>query len=220
MKQKTDDQLKHEVLSELAWDTRTWKLKIVAAVSDGVVTLTGIVPSYAQKIASQNAAHKVAGVLDVVNELVVNTSDTVKDQELARAVRAALVWSALVPDDQVLSTVSDGWVKLEGNVNSLTQRADAEWAVENLMGVKGVINEITVRAVKADPVELRDSIRGALERRADREASRLRIDVNDGEVDLHGRVHSWQERKAVLGSVLHAPGVKKVVNNLRIDPYF
>jgi osmotically-inducible protein OsmY len=67
---------------------------------------------------------------------------------------------------------------------------------------------------------LREEIEFALERRADREAERLRIEVNDGEVDLWGRVHSWQERRAVLGSISHAPGVTQVRDHFRIDPYF
>ena len=71
-----------------------------------------------------------------------------------------------------------------------------------------------------DAAALRRSIENALERRADREAERLRIDIVDGEVDLYGRVHSWPEREAVVGSVSHAPGVKKVNDNLQIDPYF
>lgn len=220
MLKKTDEQIKHEVDGELKWDTRTWNLEIETAVSDGVVTLTGIVPSYAQKIAAQNAAHKTNGVLDVVNELIVKVTNTVRDQDLARAVRDALEWGVLIPDDQILSTVSDGWVKLEGTVDSLSQRSDAEWVVVNLIGVKGVINDITVNRAKPDSETLRDSITAALERRADREADRLRIDIQEGEVDIYGRVHSWQERKAVLGSIAHAPGVKKINNKLRIDPYF
>gem|GEM_PF-4394599 len=38
--------------------------------------------------------------------------------------------------------------------------------------------------------------------------------------DLWGRVHSWQEKRAVLGSMSHAPGVSRVVDHLRVDPYF
>src|SRR6266508_3680387 len=70
------------------------------------------------------------------------------------------------------------------------------------------------------PQELREEIEYALERRADREAERLRVDVHDGAVDLWGRVHSWQEKRAVIGSISHAPGVSEVRDHLRIDPYF
>lgn len=221
MKRKTDEELKHEVASELSWDTRTWDQKIDVSVTDGTVDLSGVVGSYGQKRAAEAAAHKVTGVLDVANELIVRTPRRYSDKQIAKAVRSALEWDALVPDDQITSTVSEGWVTLSGEVNSLSQRADAEWAVEKIAGVAGVVNKITVdRTPKTDPVRLRESIEAALERRATREADRLRIDVDNGEVSLYGRVHSWPEREAVVGSISHAPGVKKIINNLRIDPYF
>ena len=222
MKNKTDKQIKHDVVNELMWDTRTWDQKIDVSVTNGVVVLGGVVASYGQKQAAEAAAHRIAGVLDVANELFVKPKRLYSDVQLAVAVRNALEWDVLVPDDQIISTVTDGWVKLEGKVASLAQRSDAEWAVERLFGVAGVINELTVAALPTttDSAQLRDSIEAALERRADREADRLRIEVHDGEVSLSGRVHSRPEEEAVVGSISHAPGVQKIHNNLRIDPYF
>jgi osmotically-inducible protein OsmY len=220
MQRRTDDEIKHAVLNELSWDTRTWDQKISVEVSCGVVTLEGTVASYGQKVAAETAAHNVAGVLDVANELFVKHPQSHSDFQIARAVRQALRWSALFPHDRIMTTVTDGWVKLEGKVNSLTERSDAEWAVENLVGVVGVINELVVEPPTTDTDALRESIERALERRADREAERLRIDVKDGEVTLFGRVHSWPERKAVVGAISHAHGVSKINDNLQIDPYF
>lgn len=220
MQKKTDEQIKHEVTRELAWDTRTWNLKVEAEINDGVVTLNGIAPSYAQKVAAQNAAHRISGVLDVINEIIVKAPRKYGDAEIARAARQALVWDVLVPDEKIKTTVSEGWVKLEGKVNSIRQREDAERAVLNLAGVAGVINVLQIESPGINPENLREAIEEALERRADREAERLRINVKDGEVELFGRVHSWRERRAVIGSISHAPGVKKINDNLRIDPYF
>jgi len=120
----------------------------------------------------------------------------------------------------IQSTVSDGWVTLDGEVDYWRERVDAEEAILRLTGVVGGTNRITIhkRPVSAD--ELRSEIEQALERRADREAERLRVEVNDGAVDLFGRVHSWQEKRAVIGSVSHAPGVVQVRDHLRVDPYF
>jgi osmotically-inducible protein OsmY len=131
-----------------------------------------------------------------------------------------LQWDALVPDERIQSTVSDGWVTLEGNVDVWREREDAERSVLRLAGVVGVINKITILPVDIDPKELREEIEGALETRADREADRLRIEIKNGEVELWGRVHSWQEKRAVLGSVGHLPGVMALKEHLRIDPYF
>jgi osmotically-inducible protein OsmY len=142
------------------------------------------------------------------------------DTELARAVRSALEWDALLPDEQILSTVSDGWVMLEGEVNNERERTDAERVIERLSGVVGVMNKLSIRKQVVDEDQLRAEIEDALQTRADRESGRLRIEVHEGAVDLFGRVHSWQERRAVLGSISHAPGVTQVRDHLRIDPYF
>lgn len=222
MLERSDSDLKRRILRELKWDSRISWASINVEVNDAVATLTGSVLSYAQKIAAQEAAHRVVGVLDVANDIEVNPSDGFvrTDTELARAVRSALEWDALVPDNQIQSTVSDGWVTLAGEVDYGRERIDAERAIRCLSGVVGVLNKITIRKQTVNEDQLREEIEDALETRAARETERLRIEVHDGAVDLWGRVHSWQERRAVLGSISHAPGVIQVRDHLRIDPYF
>ncbi len=222
MNKKSDSEIKTQVLRELKWDSRIGWAEIGVDVSQGMVTLTGTVPNYAKKVAAQDAAHRVAGVLDVANaiEVKLNGEFIKSDRRLAHAVRHVLEWDAFVPDERIKSTVSDGWVTLEGEVDLWREREDAEKAVLRLQGVIGVINKIRMVPRKVDPEELRKQIEYALERRADREAERLRIEVNDGAVDVFGRVHSWQEKRAVLGSISHAPGVMAIRDHLRLDPYF
>lgn len=223
MLRKSDDKLRQNVLDELEWDSRLeWPALagINVSVEDGIVTLTGTVSSYAGKMAAQEAAHEVAGVLDVVNEVMVKAEQLYTDSEIARAVRTALEWGVLVPDQKIRSTVADGWVTLEGEVGNLREREDAERATQQIRGVVGVVNKLIVKLLDPDSEALRVQIEGALERRADREAERLRIEVEDGAVNVWGRVHSWQERRAVIGSISHAPGVREVKDHLRIDPYF
>jgi osmotically-inducible protein OsmY len=222
LERRSDTDLKQRIMRELKWDSRIPWASIVVGVSDGVVTLTGVVSSYAQKFAAQEATHRVTGVLDVANDIDVNPVDSFMrtDTEIASAVRKALEWDALVPNELIQSTVSDGWVTLEGQVDYWRERSDAERAIRRLAGVVGVSNKITIRKNEVNAKQLREEIEFALERRADREAERLRIEVNDGAVDLWGRVHSWQEKRAVLGSISHAPGVTQLRDHLRIDPYF
>lgn len=222
LEKRSDRDLKQRILRELKWDSRIDWASINVEVNDGVVTLTGSVSNYAQKIAAQEAAHRVAGVLDVANDIEVAPLDRFvrTDSEIAGAVRNALEWDALVPNELIQSTVSDGWVTLEGEVNYWREHNDAEQAIRRLAGVVGVINKITIRKQQVNEAQLREEVEFALERRADREAERLRIEVDDGAVDLWGRVHSWQEKRAVLGSISHAPGVTQVKDHLRVDPYF
>lgn len=222
MNRKSDSEIKQQVLRELKWDSRIAWSEIGVEVLDGIVTLEGTVDSYAKKLAAQEAAHRIAGVLDAANEIEVKPAGdfTRTDADIARALRHVLQWDAFVPDERIQSTVSDGWVTLEGEVALWHERQDAERAVLRLEGVVGVINKISIVPRKVDPEELRESMEYALERRADREAERLRIEVHDGAVDLFGRVHSWQEKRAVVGSISHAPGVAEIRDHLRIDPYF
>ncbi|HLN99998.1 MAG TPA: BON domain-containing protein [Pyrinomonadaceae bacterium] len=222
LERRSDRELTQRILRELKWDSQIDWASINVEVKDAVATLTGVVSSYASKIAAQEAAHRVAGVLDVANDIEVKPVDHFArtDTEIAGAVRNALEWDALVPNELIKSTVSDGWVTLEGDVDYWREREDAQRAILRLTGVVGVINKITIRKRPVDPKELREQIEYALERRADREAERLRVEVHDGAVDLWGRVHSWQEKRAVLGSISHAPGVVEVTDHLRIDPYF
>jgi osmotically-inducible protein OsmY len=221
-RRKTDNEIKQQVLRELKWDSRIAWAQIGVEVREGLVTLSGGVSSYAKKSAAQQAAHRVTGVLDVANDIEVRPTGTFArtDADIAKALRHTLEWDALVPDERIQSTVSDGWVTLEGNVDVWREREDAERAALQLAGVVGVTNTITVIPRDINPDELREEIEGALERRADREAEKLRIEVKNGAVELWGRVHSWREKRAVLGSIGHMPGVLGVKEHLRIDPYF
>ena len=218
---KSDSQIKADVLNELKWDSRIDETEIGVQVKEGIVTLLGTVDVYAKKIAAREAAHRVHGVLDVVDEMQVKVPGigARTDTELARAVRDALEWDAFVPDEKITSTVSMGIVTLEGLVQTWTQRADAERVVRGLTGVRGVINQITVSAKPVDPVRIKNEIEDALERQAEREARRIGVNVKDGVVTITGRIRSWAEKNAIDRVVGFAPGVRRVEDQLIVDPY-
>ncbi|HEX5083820.1 MAG TPA: BON domain-containing protein [Blastocatellia bacterium] len=220
MTYKTDEEIRNDALFQLDWDSRLRKNDINVTVKKGVVTLTGTVDSYAKKLAAQKAAHSVRGVLDVANDIEVKITGGLRraDPEIAQAVRHALEWNVLVPADSIHSTVVNGWVTLEGEVEYYSERVDAERAIGHLSGVRGVTNIIAVRApVESERVKF--LIEDVLERRADREAKRIRVSVDEGDVTLTGSVKSWGEKKAILGAVGHTPGVKMIHDHLFIDPY-
>jgi osmotically-inducible protein OsmY len=160
----------------------------------------------------------VAGVLDVADDLQVRISNSSErtDTDIAQAVRLTLMWDVYVPEEHIQTTVSDGWVTLDGNVENWSQRKSAEDAIQNLFGVRGVINHLLVCAPDVEPDDLRDAIEQALERRAEREADRMTIAVENGRVTLRGRVQSWAERQAIQGTVAGTRGVRHVDNQLQV----
>ncbi len=220
---KTDAQIQQQVLRELEWDPRVEETGVGVEVDAGVVTLTGTVSSWAKRTAAQEAAHRVAGVLDVANDVQVKPPDDLArtDTDIAQAVREALEWDAFVPHERIQSTVSNGFVTLEGNVDTWAEREDAERAVQNLVGVRGVTDKLTVHPLTpVRPERVRVAIEDALERRADREAKRIRIEVTEaGTVRLTGTVRSWAEKRAALAAARFTPGVRTVDDHIEINPW-
>lgn len=218
---KPDAQIQQDVLAELKWDNRVEETDVGVEVESGVVTLTGAVVTHAKRLAAQEAAHRVAGVLDVANDIEIRPPGTLpeNDTDIAHKVRQTLRWDVHVPHERIESTVSVGWVTLTGTVDYLSHREEAERALRRLSGVRGITNKITVTGPEADPEKVRQAIEQSLERQAEREASGVQIEVHDGMVRLTGRVHSWREKRAIVASASHAPGVRSVEDQLRIDPY-
>lgn len=218
---KPDSQIKADVIDELTWDACVDENAISVSAHNGVVNLSGHVRSYAQRLAACEAAHRVFGVLDVVDSMSVRASAAHDhtDEKLAAIVRSALQWDALVPDERISTTVSDGVVTLEGSVDSWSQRREAERVVSRLTGIRDVHNRILVAAQPVNPGQLKNDIEYALERQAQREARRIGVTVRDGVVTLTGSIRSWAERNAIERVVGSALGVKRVEDRTSVDPY-
>jgi osmotically-inducible protein OsmY len=215
---KTDADLKREVEAELAWDPAVKSTAIGVAVKDGVVTLSGHLESYAEKRAIEKALRRLQGVKAIALELDVRLAPDHQrsDTEIAQAAEAALKWNAQVPADAVRITVDKGWITLEGEVDWDYQRRSIEKTMANLRGVTGVGSEITLRFRPA-PAGIALRIADALKRQTERELKRMEISVHGDTVTLRGSVHSWHERDAAQGAAWAAPGVRRVVNELRIE---
>ncbi|SDD82434.1 Osmotically-inducible protein OsmY, contains BON domain [Cupriavidus sp. YR651] len=212
---KTDLQLKKEVSDELTWDPSIHAAGIGVEVNDGIVTLSGHVKTYLEKVAAGLAAERVAGVKGTVLELHVGEQHGQTDETLAMAARAAMQWYVHVPDDAIKIRVEDGWVSLAGDVEWGYQRHAAERAVAHLRGVKGVTNGIAVRP-QLEPHDVANKIEAALRRHAEREAHHIEVKAEGGIVTLGGFVDSIEERHAAAGAAWSAPGVSQVINNLKI----
>lgn len=218
---KSDAQIKTDVLNELKWDSTVDETEVGVQVHNGIVTLTGSINAYPKKLAARDAAHRVHGVLDIVDNMQVKISSTWErtDEDVAKAVRNALKWDVLVPDERITSTVSSGVLTLQGNVDTWMQRYDAERTVHRLTGVKGVINQITIAAKAVNPGQIKEQIEGALERRAQHEAKGIAVSVKDGVVTLTGTVRSWGEKNTIERAAGYGLGVRRVDDMTVVDPY-
>ena len=217
---RSDEQIQRDVLDELKWDARVQPNEIGVAVKDGIVALTGWVDSFAKKWVAERAAHRVHGVMAVVNDIEVRLPGSAErsDEDIALAATRALEWDTLVPMENVELTVSKGTVTLRGEVEWEFERQEAERAVRRLSGVRGVINAITVRPrVTASPQELKQKIENALVRNAETDAQRITIDVDGSKVTLRGTVRSWMERREAERIAWSSPGVTTVDNRIQIE---
>ncbi|SCF44316.1 BON domain-containing protein [Micromonospora mirobrigensis] len=219
---RTDQDIQNDVLDELTWEPRVSPHEIGVTVAEGVVTLTGWVDSYARKWAAERAAHRVARVRAVANDLTVRLHPAAErtDADLALAVERTLEWDAFVPVERIEVTVAAGWVTLRGDVDWEYQRRAAERTVGRLTGVRGVSNGIAVRpAARADrtgAAELPDRIVDALLRSGATEADRVTVRVHGDTAVLAGLVRSVPERDEVERIVWSAPGIREVHNHLAV----
>lgn len=217
---KTDLKIKQDVLAELEWQPNIDETEIGVTVKDGIVTLTGMVDSYTKKIAAEKAAANVYGVKAVAEDIKVKySSDKGKsDTEIAKAAVDAIKWNTSIPNDAIKIKVEDSWVYLNGEVSWEYQKNAAKTTVSKLAGVKGVINNISLKKIVA-PAEVKNRITKAFERSATLEAKNIQVEVDGHTVKLRGTVHSLAEKEQARKAAFFAPGVTKVENHLIVDYY-
>jgi osmotically-inducible protein OsmY len=201
-----------DVIQELKCDPSVTHEHIGVAVSEGVVTLSGTVPTYIEKYAAERAGQRVGGVKALVEKIEVKVPGSHRrdDQDIAKAIIDEFRWHTQVPDDLVKANVANGWVELTGDVEWEYQRRAAEKVVRGLAGVRGITNKITIKPKVVQPSNIKVKIEEALKRAAEREAGHLVIEVHGSRVILSGKVRSFAELADVRGAAWSAPGVTSV----------
>lgn len=214
---KNDADLQHDVEEELRWDPSIHAEQIGVSVKNGVVELDGHVDSLWEKWAAEGAALRVANVESVASEIKVEPppSATRTDEEIARAASNHIEWNWLVPKT-VKVQVTDGVVTLQGTVEWQYQKKEAEQGLLRLIGVKSILNRITLNPKVSAP-GVKGRIEDALKRNAVIDATHIKVETSDGTVTLRGSVRSWVAWAQAEYIAWAAPGVSKVENHLRIS---
>lgn len=213
----SDSQLQRDILDELKWEPGVDHEKIGVSVDNGVVTLSGIIPSFSQKLLAEQVVRRIKGVRALAEEMVVrlDTQQKTSDPEIARRVADVLEWNSLIPHERISVTVEDRVVRLRGEVDWNYQKELAFKDASKISGVVRVENWIQVLP-RLDSDVVRDKIEDAFERQADLEADRIRVKTEGHRVILSGNVSSWNQRSIAERAAWAAPGVTQVEDNLVI----
>jgi osmotically-inducible protein OsmY len=213
---RSDTEVRLDILDELLWEPTVDANGIGVTVHNGIVTLTGYVSTYSEKRASEQAAARINGVKAIAEEIEVKlpASHQHGDTDIAQAVVNALKWNSRIKDE-IGVKVEDGVVTLTSDVHWKYERDFAKRAVENLAGVRGIVNLISVQA-KPSVRNVKKQIKKAFERAAILDAAELQVEAHNGEVTLKGNVHSITELREAEYAAWAGPGVTKVTNQLKV----
>ena len=214
---KTNSDLQEKVLNALHWEPLLNKAEIGVIANDGIVTLTGFVDSYAKKLKAEATVKNIKGVKAVVEKVEVRfgIDGEATDSEIAREVINAFKWNWEIPNDVIKVKVENNWVTLEGELQWNYQRETAQKLVDNLLGVRGVNNKLTIRTELHDKIE-KDLIVEAIERDWSINDDEISVTVLDKKVILTGLVRSLYQKHQVEKIVWSTPGVWFVENNLEV----
>jgi osmotically-inducible protein OsmY len=213
---KTDEQLRQDVLDELCWDPEVEETKIGVTVSDGAVVLSGFVTTYAQKTAARRAAERVEGVRVLVDKTEVRLTRQyhTSDEGLAQRIAHVLTYN-LSSTPHIKAEVKGGVVTLKGEIDWHYQRNNILSNIEHVSGVISVVDLMKLKP-STSTADIQGRIAAALKRHADIEASNINVAVHGGTVTLSGTVDSLAEMQRVERTAWAAPGVTKVIDNLRV----
>lgn len=214
---KSDSELQDDVIAELRWEPSIDHANIDVAVNDGVVTLSGYVKSYPEKIAAEKAVQQLAGVKAIVEEVEVLFAKDFRDSDykIAKRIVDIFAWNATIPDDRIQVKVEHGWVTLTGTVDHHYQSNEAKSVAGGVSGVVGIRNLIEIKALPAVS-DIKTRIEEAFKRQAHLDATHVTVVTEGSTVRLGGTVKAWVERGIAERAAWAAPGVSEVEDNILI----
>ena len=219
------DQQIQQAVSQKIHDTKQLQ-NVRSSVEDGIVTLTGTVDLYQDKLDAEKRVKKLANVSGVRNQIAV-AGETVPDGQLQQKLAKKLAYDRVGYNDNAFNyiavAVKDGVVTLTGATYWDVPRDSALAIVARTPGVKDVVNEVKVlpTSIFDDSLRIRtaraiyrDSV---LSRYATDPADPIRIVVENGHVTLYGTVQSAMDKNIAGLRANGVPGAFSVENKLVVD---
>jgi len=226
---RSDSETEADIRRRLHWNTLVDDNLIQVDVDEGVVTLTGTVGSAAERQRAELDAW-VGGVKDVdVSDLRVErwardeelrTKKYVAkgDDEIASAVRDALIYDPRVNKFNIEVKARSGTITLRGIVNNIRAKHAAGSDARNTVGVINVDNLIKVRPVaEIADVTIEENVKEALLLNPYTESYAIEVDVDDQVAYLTGTVTSAFEKAEAENTAFRARGVTEVRNAIQVD---
>jgi osmotically-inducible protein OsmY len=143
------------------------------------------------------------------------------DIELHKDVVAELTWDPRVSEKEIGVAVKDGVVTLTGSVTTFAEKWAAERAVEGVVGVKAIANDVTVNLSSAfshTDTEIAHKAVDALKWDIQVPNEKVKVTVTNGWVALEGDVEWHYQRDAAARAVRFLAGVRGVSNNIKVTP--
>jgi len=216
---KQAEQIKEDIVDQLLWDSRVDASKVSVEVEDGIVTLTGRVPTYSDREAIHTDVWSIPGVVSVESHIGVDRPTTaLSDNELESRIKSVLEWNPVIDATAIEVAVELGWVTLKGSVETLWKKHRTEELAMGLAGVLGVTNDLTVVPPKGvSDEEIGEEILAALNRRFHENMHSVHVMVENGTVTLSGTVPHGHAHRSAYESALFTKGVVNIDDNLEIS---
>lgn len=213
----TDEEIARQITESIAWDTRIHYPHIRVTVDGGMVFLGGVVERLVEKNAAEEDAARLAGVTQVISNIVVQPNRPVTDGEVAEYIRRALKRDVRVRENDFEVSAQSGIVTLRGEVVTIMEK----WAALDIAGltygVAGVIDQVKVLpADAASGHALEELVGAALARVAALDERRVHAHVEDSTVTLTGEVDFLYQKQQLERAVSDVPGVGELRSEIRV----
>jgi osmotically-inducible protein OsmY len=228
--QRPDEEILRDVNRVLHDDPTTDTYDVNPTIQNGVVTLSGTVPSWAAKDLSAWVASGVRGVREIQNKLIAEVKEHRSDSIILEEIQKRLASDVWVNDEAVLLSVKDGVVNLNGVVGSVAEKrrvvrdahvAGVKDVDERLLFVKkwaqGDERRKTKWKYRSDE-EIKETLQLAYLYDPRVSVFNLTITVREGIVTLSGLVDNFKAKSTAEETAKHTRGVLWVKNFLKVRP--